>query len=146
MGCGRAGPRALLGGIGLAGVRIPWVVLATSATGCVGYVMGWSDAEVDRLRRIVAELEAKNATLVEEVIELRSALKRARDSSLEDGRAVDGQTSSRSGSTSGGVPEERADEAGLPTSTRTVEPRVQSSRGAGDTAEPIVTESSRCRD
>jgi len=38
----------------------------------VGHVLGLTDAEVDRLRRIVAELEAKNAALVEEVIELRT--------------------------------------------------------------------------
>ena len=53
--------------------------LATSAGGCVGYVMGWSDAEVDRLRRVVAELEAKNAALIEEVIELRTETDGATD-------------------------------------------------------------------
>ncbi len=77
--------------MGRGGIRLPAVhggrllaacasllILATCATGCVGYVMGWSDAEVDRLRRIVAELEAKNATLVEEVIELRTGEKNHR--------------------------------------------------------------------
>ena len=67
--------------MGRGGIRLPAVLggrlLAACASllilaSCVGYVMGWSDAEVDRLRRIVAELEAKNATLVEEVIELRT--------------------------------------------------------------------------
>ena len=65
---GRVGVRPRRGGRAVAAC----VVLMTCATGCVGYVMGWSDAEVDRLRRIVAELEAKNAALVEEVIELRT--------------------------------------------------------------------------
>ena len=49
------------------------LLLTVPGTGCVGYVMGWTDAEVERLRRIVAELEAKNASLVEEVIRLRGA-------------------------------------------------------------------------
>lgn len=37
--------------------------------------MGWQDPEVERLRRIVAELEAKNASLVEENLELKRSLK-----------------------------------------------------------------------
>ena len=45
------------------------------AGGCVGYVMGWSDREVERQRRIIAELEVKNASLIEEVLALRAKLK-----------------------------------------------------------------------
>jgi outer membrane murein-binding lipoprotein Lpp len=73
------------------------VLLAGSSAGCVGYVMGWSDAEVDRLRRIVAELEAKNAALVEEVIELRSARAPAPAGAQGAGEAVDGRTDDEAG-------------------------------------------------
>ncbi len=66
---GRVGLRPRRGGRALAACL---VILMTCGGGCVGYVMGWADAEVERLRRIVAELEAKNAALVEEVIELRT--------------------------------------------------------------------------
>ncbi len=65
---GRVGVRPRRGGTALAAC----VALMTCAAGCVGYVMGWADSEVERLRRIVAELEAKNAALVEDVIELRT--------------------------------------------------------------------------
>lgn len=64
---GRVGVIPRRGGRALAAC----VALMTCGAGCVGYVMGWADAEVERLRRIVAELEAKNAALVEEVIELQ---------------------------------------------------------------------------
>jgi len=50
------------------------VLLCASASGCVGYVMGWRDAEVESLRRIVSELEAKNAELVEKYLGLRGRL------------------------------------------------------------------------
>jgi hypothetical protein len=36
--------------------------------------MGWSDAETDRLRGIIAELEVKNSALVEECLGLRKRL------------------------------------------------------------------------
>lgn len=59
--------------------RIVGFLLACSCflgSGCVGYLTGSYDAEVVRLRNIVAELEARNATLAEECIDLR---KRARE-------------------------------------------------------------------
>ncbi|MHC4199706.1 MAG: coiled-coil domain-containing protein [Planctomycetota bacterium] len=52
------------------------VLLCASAPGCVGYVMGWRDAEVESLRRIVSELEAKNAELVEKYLSLRGRLEK----------------------------------------------------------------------
>ena len=51
-------------------------LLCASAPGCVGYVMGWRDAEVESLRRIVSELEAKNAELVEKYLSLRGRLEK----------------------------------------------------------------------
>lgn len=36
--------------------------------------MGWADSETERLRRVVAELEAKNSALLEENLELRRKL------------------------------------------------------------------------
>ena len=60
-------------GRSLPGMWLAMLVFALASSGCVGYLMGWSDAEVERLRRIVAELEAKNAELVEENLRLRSA-------------------------------------------------------------------------
>ena len=55
-------------------VCLTFAALVGLAAGCVGHVLGMTDVEVERLRRIVAALEAKNAELVEEVIELRSRL------------------------------------------------------------------------
>ena len=52
------------------------VLVCASAPGCVGYVMGWRDAEVESLRRIVSELEAKNAELVEKYLSLRGRLEK----------------------------------------------------------------------
>ena len=52
------------------------VLLCAPAPGCVGYVMGWRDAEVESLRRIVSELEAKNAELVEKYLSLRGRLEK----------------------------------------------------------------------
>ena len=43
--------------------------------GCVGYLTGSYDAEVMRLRNIVAELEARNAALAEECIDLRKRVR-----------------------------------------------------------------------
>ena len=54
------------------------LLLASSGlpgAGCVGYLTGSYDAEVQRLRAIVAELEAKNAALAEECIELKGRLR-----------------------------------------------------------------------
>ncbi len=65
---GRVGARPRGSGTALAAC----LALVICTGGCVGYVMGWADGEVERLRRIVAELEAKNAALVEDVIELRT--------------------------------------------------------------------------
>lgn len=56
---------------------IPVLLAIVGAPGCIGYLMGWSDAEVERSRRIIAELEAKNAALVDEVLKLRAELRRA---------------------------------------------------------------------
>jgi len=65
----RSAPRGkALPGLG----RVAFALVMLSS-GCVGYLIGWSDAEVERLRRIVAELEAKNAELVEENLRLRPA-------------------------------------------------------------------------
>jgi hypothetical protein len=59
----------------LAGALAAVALAALPAGGCVGYVMGWSDREVERHRRVIAELEMKNASLVEEVLELRARLR-----------------------------------------------------------------------
>jgi hypothetical protein len=44
----------------------------------VGYVMGWADAEIERQRRVISELEAKNVELAQKVIELRGELEGTR--------------------------------------------------------------------
>jgi len=49
--------------------------------GCVGYLTGSYDSEMQRLHVIIAELEAKNAGLAEECIGLR---RRLRESESED--------------------------------------------------------------
>ncbi len=43
--------------------------------GCVGYLTGSYDIEMQRLRTIIAELEAKNAALAEECIGMRERLR-----------------------------------------------------------------------
>jgi hypothetical protein len=43
--------------------------------GCVGYLTGSYDAEMQRMRAVAAELEAKNAALVEECLELRERVR-----------------------------------------------------------------------
>jgi len=47
---------------------------AFSGGGCIGHIMGWASSEVDRTRRVVAELETKNAALVEETLRLKAEL------------------------------------------------------------------------
>ncbi len=67
--------------IALTAILAPW------AGGCFGYVMGLSDYEVDRHRRVIAELEVKNAALVEEVLELRRRLAEIEARPRETGEA-----------------------------------------------------------
>ena len=60
--------------------------------------MGWADSETERLRRVVAELEAKNSALLEENIELRRklgllpAVMSAREAGLPAAKARDEAT------------------------------------------------------
>ena len=64
------------------GLALPAVLLlGAAASGCVGHLLGLSDGQADRLRRIVAELEIRNAELVEEKIELQRRLGEARAAS-----------------------------------------------------------------
>ncbi len=49
--------------------------LLIAFSGCVGYLTGSYDIEMQRLRTIIAELEAKNAALAEECIGLRKQLR-----------------------------------------------------------------------
>lgn len=64
------------------GVRSAWlgaaalVLLCAPLGGCFGYLMGWTDAEVESLRRVVSELEAKNSELLEECMSLRERLEK----------------------------------------------------------------------
>jgi len=46
-----------------------------AGAGCVGYLTGSYDSEMQRLRVIIAELEAKNAALAEDCIGLRRRLR-----------------------------------------------------------------------
>ena len=91
--------------------RVAAALLMTSwgllGTGCFGYLTGSYDVEVQRLRTIVAELEAKNAALAEECLGLRG---RVRD--LERSRDV----SSAGGGpgTDAGLPDASSSDAGLP--------------------------------
>ena len=52
--------------------------------GCVGYLTGSYDSEMQRLRVVIAELEAKNAALAEECIGLRRLLRER--GALDEGR------------------------------------------------------------
>jgi hypothetical protein len=56
-------------------VGVLFLVSGLLCAGCVGYLTGSYDAEVQRLRAIVAELEAKNAALAVECIELRGRVR-----------------------------------------------------------------------
>jgi len=47
--------------------------------GCFGYVLGWSDKEVRRIRQVVAELEARNAELLEENLSLRREIEEMKE-------------------------------------------------------------------
>ncbi|MHC5056139.1 MAG: coiled-coil domain-containing protein [Planctomycetota bacterium] len=71
--------------------------------GCVGYLTGSYDTEMQRLRAVVAELEAKNAALAEECIDLRERVKEL---------AGDGGPASGGGG--GGGPDAATAEAGAP--------------------------------
>jgi len=66
--------------------RLCGLLLAPLAVcgGCFGYLMGWSDAEVDRQRSIIADLEVKNAELVETVLHLRTEIDELRRSGVTD--------------------------------------------------------------
>ena len=46
-----------------------------AGAGCVGYLTGSYDSEMQRLHVVIAELEAKNAALAEECIGLRRRLR-----------------------------------------------------------------------
>jgi hypothetical protein len=58
--------------------------------GCVGYLTGSYDIEMQRLRTIIAELEAKNAALAEECIDLRKRLREPRRIDQDRAGIVDG--------------------------------------------------------
>ena len=55
-----------------------------AGAGCVGYLTGTYDSEMQRLHVIIAELEAKNAALAEECIGLRRRLRELER--LDEGR------------------------------------------------------------
>ena len=54
------------------------VCVLSACGGCVGYFLGLSDKEVRRVRQVVAELEAKNAELVEQNLALQKELESLR--------------------------------------------------------------------
>lgn len=72
----------------MAGLVALAALAATLSPGCVGYLTGSYDVEMQRLRVIVAELEAKNASLVEECIHLRE---RARELEALGERAAEAE-------------------------------------------------------
>ncbi len=82
--------------LGLWAGAVLLLLLGASASGCVGYFLGWPDAEVKRLRRVVAEVEAKNAELVEEVLRLRKRLDELESSSAAPASAAEAATARRS--------------------------------------------------
>jgi cell division protein FtsB len=84
-----------------AGIVVCVAVGALLCNGCFGYLLGWSDAEVDRMQRIVAELEAKNASLVDENIELRAKVRQMQDGpGQSEGKSREPLRSSHVGTTS----------------------------------------------
>ena len=78
-------PKRVAGLVALAALA---ALAATLSPGCVGYLTGSYDAEMQRMRAIVAELEAKNASLAEECIRL---LERVRELEARGERAAEAE-------------------------------------------------------
>ena len=107
--------------------RAAWSFLGLLAAlpsgGCIGHLMGWRDAEVDRLRKIVAELEAKNAVLLERNLDLRERI-------AEIQAAPDAGSKSRDGAPGGSASGDDApSRGGIPGAGR-----LEEARPGGDQA------------